>query len=291
MEFENQNVDSIIVGEFIAKCRIDIGLTQKELGEKIGVTDAAISKWEHGRGIPDIGYLKDLSILFNISIDELLSGGKEIKKKNDAVYLFLVFFDVILVGLLFLMFIVLGSFYYPFRFLILFFGLSLFVSVIHYEAVFIKYFWIFWKNFYHALLALSIFTSSIISYNYELFSGINFYWGNNYNLIPFKDISKIFNIYFSGAQEFSFVNYFVLNKVYIIIPYPIIMFFINKEVKFNKGFIFILTFSIIKEIIQKITGFGVFDVDDIILNVLGYLIGYFISLILKRILFRNGKKV
>ncbi len=50
------------------------GLTQEELAEKIFVSRTAISKWESGRGYPNIDSLKQIAKLFSITIDELLSG-------------------------------------------------------------------------------------------------------------------------------------------------------------------------------------------------------------------------
>ena len=61
-------------GEIIKKLRTDKGLTQDELAEKIYVTRTAISKWESGRGFPNIESLKTISKYFSVSLDELLSG-------------------------------------------------------------------------------------------------------------------------------------------------------------------------------------------------------------------------
>ena len=52
------------------------GLTQEELADALYVSRTAVSKWESGRGYPSIDTLKDISVFFNITIDELLSGGE-----------------------------------------------------------------------------------------------------------------------------------------------------------------------------------------------------------------------
>lgn len=62
------------ISKFIAEMRKQKGLTQKELAEKIGVSDKTISKWECGNSIPDIGYFESLCNTLNISVNELLSG-------------------------------------------------------------------------------------------------------------------------------------------------------------------------------------------------------------------------
>ena len=69
-------VDTQKVGTFIAQCRKEHNWTQKELGEKLGVTDKAVSKWENGRSFPDITLLESLCETFDISVSELLSGKK-----------------------------------------------------------------------------------------------------------------------------------------------------------------------------------------------------------------------
>ena len=61
-------------GKFILKLRKEKNMTQKELANKIGVTDRAISKWENGRGLPDLSLMKPLCDELGISINELISG-------------------------------------------------------------------------------------------------------------------------------------------------------------------------------------------------------------------------
>ena len=60
-------------GDKLKKLRADNHLTQDELAEKILVTRTAVSKWETNKGYPSIDSLKQLSNLFGISIDELIS--------------------------------------------------------------------------------------------------------------------------------------------------------------------------------------------------------------------------
>lgn len=67
-------MDSKKTGGFIAALRNERGLTQKELADKIGVTDKAVSKWETGRGFPDIAILEILAKQLDVSITELMNG-------------------------------------------------------------------------------------------------------------------------------------------------------------------------------------------------------------------------
>lgn len=63
-------------GKFISSKRREKGITQKELAEKLGVTDKAVSKWETGRGMPDVSVLEDLSKELEVSVSEILNGGE-----------------------------------------------------------------------------------------------------------------------------------------------------------------------------------------------------------------------
>lgn len=62
------------IGTFIAETRKQRGMTQKELAEKIGISDKTVSKWECGNSIPDIIYLEALCDSLDIRVNELLSG-------------------------------------------------------------------------------------------------------------------------------------------------------------------------------------------------------------------------
>ncbi len=69
-------MDQERIGKLIAELRKDNNMTQVELANKLGITDRAISKWENGRGMPDLSLLKPLCEILGISINELLSGEK-----------------------------------------------------------------------------------------------------------------------------------------------------------------------------------------------------------------------
>lgn len=62
------------IGKFIQTLRKEKNLTQKELADQLGVTDRAISKWENGRGMPEVSLMKALCDTLGITVNELLSG-------------------------------------------------------------------------------------------------------------------------------------------------------------------------------------------------------------------------
>lgn len=66
---ENQKI-----GNFIKELRKEKNLTQKELADKLFITDRAVSKWERGLSCPDISLLDDLSNILGVSVIELLKG-------------------------------------------------------------------------------------------------------------------------------------------------------------------------------------------------------------------------
>lgn len=67
-------MDPVKTGKFIAALRRETGLTQEMLGNKLGVTNKTISRWENGNYMPDIEMFQSLAELFGVSINELLSG-------------------------------------------------------------------------------------------------------------------------------------------------------------------------------------------------------------------------
>ena len=67
-------MDNKKTGKFIAQCRKEMKLSQKQLAERLNVTDKAVSKWETGNGSPDISLLTKIAEILNISVVELLNG-------------------------------------------------------------------------------------------------------------------------------------------------------------------------------------------------------------------------
>ena len=89
-------------GDKLKKLRTDNNLTQDELAEKIMVTRTAISKWETNRGYPSIDSLKELSKLFDISIDELIQNKRqlEIAKNRKFYWVAMLFFAIAVITVL-----------------------------------------------------------------------------------------------------------------------------------------------------------------------------------------------
>ena len=65
------------VGNQIAALRKEKGLTQNDLGERLGVTFQSVSKWERGEALPDTAILPDLASVLETTVDFILSGGEK----------------------------------------------------------------------------------------------------------------------------------------------------------------------------------------------------------------------
>lgn len=70
-------LDSIKVGNFIMEKRKALGLTQQQLADKLNISFQAISKWENGTTYPNIEILRDLAIVLEVSVDEILAGSEK----------------------------------------------------------------------------------------------------------------------------------------------------------------------------------------------------------------------
>ena len=94
------------IGSFIKEIRKKNNLTQKELGDKYGVSYQAVSKWETGKNLPDISLIKQMSKDFNINIEDILEGefnnnnNNSVKKNNWLIPLLVVIAILILMLIL-----------------------------------------------------------------------------------------------------------------------------------------------------------------------------------------------
>jgi len=76
-------MDNEKFGNFVKELRKEKNLTQKELAEKINITDKAVSKWERGLSFPEITMINILSKEVDVSVEELLNG-ERIKESEKA---------------------------------------------------------------------------------------------------------------------------------------------------------------------------------------------------------------
>ena len=285
------------ISNFIKTKRKELGITQDELAEKLFVTEKAISRWETGRGTPDISLLLPLSKELNVDVSELLNG-EENKKSKDNVEQLLEYNEITKAN----------KYNFQFKLTIFFYILSIlsFLFYLRFEYdpnIEVNYFMrlliiviasifviignkIYSNNYVEKLedkkkvkklSQIIIFVYYIILlFNMVIFARYNSI--NSYNLIPFKSIIDIFR---NGTSYSIIINVFGNLLVFMPLEYFLIELF-----KVNKFLVnFILSFCIILliELFQYVFKVGVLDIDDLIICTLGTMLFYICyNLLIKR---------
>lgn len=272
------------ISNLIKTKRKEKNLTQHELAEKLNVTEKAISRWETGRGTPDISLLIPLSKELGLSTNELLNGeenieeivnyidnNKKIKNKTPLIISVIIYSITLILYLSYL-----KVEYGMSKLQISYKGELVFNSIfILLIAISNKILGTYYvdkieeknkikKTTY--IIALIIYT--IMIFNLTLFT--RRIGEIRYNLIPLKTISDyIINIKKYNLREII-INIFGNIFIFMPVQYLIIKIFELKKSKIIILIDLIILLSI--ELSQLITHTGIFDIDDIILNLSGMLI-------------------
>lgn len=284
------------ISNFIKTKRKELGITQNELAEKLFVTEKAISRWETGRGTPDISLLLPLSKELNIDVSELLNGEENKKNKNDVEQL--IKYNEITKA---------NKYNFQFKLTIFFYILSIlsFLFYLRFEYdpnIEVNYFIrlliiiiasifviignkIYSNNYVEKLedkkkmLKLSqiiVFIYYVILlFNMVVFARYNSI--DSYNLIPFKSIVDIFK---NGTTYEVIINIFGNLLVFMPLEYFLIELF--KVKKFSLNFIFSFGIILLIELFQYVFKVGVLDIDDLILCTFGMMIFYIIYTRIKK---------
>ena len=98
------------IGRFISKKRKEKNLTQKELADKLFISEKTVSKWETGNGLPEVSNMQPLCDILNITVTDLLNGGtKEDKtieyikykdKKDRRILIYVILSALVIIALL-----------------------------------------------------------------------------------------------------------------------------------------------------------------------------------------------
>ena len=274
------------ISNFIKKKRKELGITQNELAEKLFVTEKAISRWETGRGTPDISLLLPLSKELHVDVSELLNGEENKNSKNDVEQLIeyseitktnkynfqfkLTIFFYILSSLSFLFYLRFEynpniEVHYFIRLLIIVIA-SIFVIIgnkiygdNYAERIEDK------KKVSKLSLVIVFIYYIILLFNMVVFARYNSI--NSYNLIPFKSIIDVLK---NGTLYSIIIN--ILGNFFVFMPleYFLIELFKVKKFSFNIMLSFVIILLI--ELFQYIFKVGVFDVDDLMLCIFGMMI-------------------
>ena len=73
-------MDTEKIGSLIYSLRKEKGMTQAELAQQLHITDKTVSKWERGKGAPDVSLLSDVSAVFQVNLEKLLAGELEVNQ-------------------------------------------------------------------------------------------------------------------------------------------------------------------------------------------------------------------
>ncbi|MCI9586034.1 MAG: helix-turn-helix domain-containing protein [Bacilli bacterium] len=285
------------ISNLIKTKRKEIGITQEELAQRLFVTEKAISRWETGRGTPDISLLIPLSKELKIDVSELLNG-EENKKNNIET---LIEYNEILK---------LNKFNLQIKLIITLYFLSIFTFLIYlrfeYDPnielnYFIRLFIImiasifiiignkiYGNNYVEKIedkKKVTKFSQIIIFIYYVvlLFNMVIFARYNNidsYNIIPFLTITELI----SNENVYSIIiNIFGNLLIFMPLEYFLIKLFNINKLPLNLLISFLIILII--EISQFIFKIGVFDIDDIILCTSGMMIFYIIYNFIKKLTF------
>ena len=72
------------IGKFITALRKANGMTQKDLAEKLNVSDKSVSRWERDEGAPDLSLIPVIAEIFDVTCDELLRGERKSPVEREA---------------------------------------------------------------------------------------------------------------------------------------------------------------------------------------------------------------
>lgn len=287
------------ISKFIKTKRKELGITQEELAERLFITEKAISRWETGRGTPDISLLIPLSKELKVDVSELLSGENN---KSDVEKL--VEYNELTKA---------SKYNFQFKMTIFFYVLSILTFLIYLRFEYDPNIEV---NYFIRLLFLiiaSIFViigNKIYSDNYVekledkkkvvklshiivfiyyvilLFNMIIFARYNSvdsYNLIPFKSITDMFK---NGNIYSVVINIFGNLFVFMPLEYFLIELFNVKKFIINFTIVFIVELLI--ELFQYVFKVGVLDIDDLILSILGMILFYVIYIKIKKIICKDN---
>ena len=289
------NIDKIAI--FIKEKRKKLGLTQEELAKKIYVTEKAISRWETGRGTPDISLLIPLSKELNVDVSELLNG--EDSKKNDNNIEQLIEYNELNKS---------NKYNIFFKLTILFYALSIIVFLLYLRFeynpnielnYFIRLLFIFISSIF-IIIGNKIYSDKyvekiedkkkilklsqiivfiyyvVLLFNMVMFARYNSVYG--YNLIPFKSFIDVIN-----TKNIYNIIINIFGNLLIFMPLEYFLIELFKVNRFQINILLSLIIIIIIELSQLVLRIGVFDIDDIMLCILGMMFFYILYIKIKKI--------
>ena len=258
------------VGQLIKKKRLEKKMTQQELADKLHITDRAISKWERGLGAPDISLLQDLSNILGLSISDVLSGEehKESLSIPDKIIIILCLLIPIIIICFSLMISCFRTDYIFIGSIFLLIAYLLFIKKENNQKLKKEITWILFILYIIFLLSTIVYTKLTTG---AIYPELNI----KSNLVPFTSIIATITLLLTKTQGFYYIFDYLILDIILFIPLGLFLPILFPKTKKIKNFILIcLTISIIKELFQLLLNVGMFNIDDIILNLSGAIISY-----------------
>ncbi len=258
------------VGQLIKKKRLEKKMTQQELAGKLHITDRAISKWERGLGAPDISLLQDLSNILGLSISDVLSGEehKEGLSIPDKIIIILCLLMPIIIICFSLMISCFRTDYIFIGSIFLLIAYLLFIKKENNQKLKKEITWILFILYIIFLLSTIVYTKLTTG---AIYPELNI----KSNLVPFTSIIETITLLLTKTQGFYYIFDYLILDIILFIPLGLFLPILFPKTKKIKNFILIcLTISIIKELFQLLLNVGMFNIDDIILNLSGAIISY-----------------
>lgn len=258
------------VGQLIKKKRLEKKMTQQELADKLHITDRAISKWERGLGAPDISLLQDLSNILGLSISDVLSGEehKEGLSISDKIIIILCLLMPIIIICFSLMISCFRTDYIFIGSIFLLIAYLLFIKKENNQKLKKEITWILFILYIIFLLSTIVYTKLTTG---AIYPELNI----KSNLVPFTSIIETITLLLTKTQGFYYIFDYLILDIILFIPLGLFLPILFPKTKKIKNFILIcLTISIIKELFQLLLNVGMFNIDDVILNLSGAIISY-----------------
>lgn len=286
------------IGKYIRKKRIEKGMTQQQLAEKIQVTEKAVSRWETGRGVPDISLLEPLAEELHVSVTELLNGEERVQeeavhdtkahmadiditnvieyvqenrkeKYNTGFKIGIGCLEVSLV--LFLLYL-----REAYRFQGNYFGTMIRMTVI--SGIFLLGEMVLERCYLvkleerrkrkKAVLAVLFIYYAVMLMNLTFLERTQTV--TDYNIVPFRTIGTVL---LSGNVYAIVINIF--GNFFIFMPLQFFLIELFEIRKIKQNFLVCFTITFVIEIVQYIFKVGMLDVDDILLCVAGMMSFYY----------------
>ena len=286
------------VSNLIRQKRKEKGFTQEELARHLNVTEKAISRWETGRGTPDISLLVPLAEQLDVSVSELLKGKEDIKEDNNIKEIVdyiditkekknkrVIYIASFIYGILLLLYLwylrvdynlastvkitYLGELVYNLFFIVSLFLTNRYIANNYYDTIEDR----IRMNKISYIMTFVIYL--VMLFNLTIFK--RYIYGYSFNLIPFKTI-----LYY--LDQFYMKNFLIniVGNIIILMPVQYLIIKIFDIKKYKHALLIDLIMVLLIETIQLLSHTGIFDIDDIILNILGMSIMYYIVYLFKR---------